>query len=533
MTKQLGVVLACTLWVSTAISQDSISRKLDELLDHYQKQRQFNGSVLVAQKGKLLTNKGWGFQNAALSIKNSPSSIFRIYSITKTFTSSVILKLIEENKLALSDRLSKFYPGYPHGDSITIEQLLSHTAGIYDYTAGNTMPDQTEKSFVEFEKSKPLDFPPGTNWSYSNSGYYFLGYIIQKITGLSYEKAVAKYILDPLQMKATGFDFKYLVNRNKAIGYSKFTQKVKTPSVIYDPPGPFAAGALHSTIGDLYKYYEGLHKHTFLRKESLEKAYTPVRNNYGLGWISVSQFGKNAIGHSGGGAGFSSNFVQIPEDDICIVVLSNIETDLNSLTGAILKVLYNQPYSIPKTIQLKKEVLETYSGTYFINDNLVIYVSIEDNHLVAQPKGQAKNILFPEAVNKFYVEELSDYVHFSKNKRNQIDTLAFRMNGEDLKAYKIYPAWGIIGSATANGWEGEDIKLIPDNKKGVWSIKNLRLKKGELKFRFNNDWTINLGEISKGNLGQDAGNIKVEEGVYDIILDLRDREKLKFTINKR
>jgi CubicO group peptidase (beta-lactamase class C family) len=531
MTKIILVFVSLAL-TSVSSSQESYTKKLEELFNFYQKQYLFNGSALIAKKGLVLIDKGYGLQNIALNKRNDQKGIFQIYSITKTFTSTVILKLVEENKLSLSDNLSKFYPDYPKGDSITIENLLTHTSGIYDYTRGNNMPDQTEKSFVEFEKTKPLDFPVGKDWSYSNSGYYFLGYIIQKVTGISYELAVAKYIFNPLQMKQSGFAFKNLVNKNKTIGYEIFTEKIQKKSVVYDPPGAFAAGGIYSTVEDLYKYYKGLAAYKILKKETLEKAYSPFKNNYGYGWIIVSMFDKKTVGHSGAGAGFRSNFVQIPEDDICIILLSNCERDLNSITSGVLKILNDKPFKIPIEFSVKKKTLKKYKGAYQVNANFIIYVSIENNKLTAQPKGQPKSIMYAEKENLFYVEELNGYIHFEKNNLNQIDTLIFNKAGQDIKAKKINPTWGIVGSATANGWDGLSIELTETNKKGIWTINNVQLKEGEIKFRFNNDWTINFGDNKNGNLKYEGDNIKIKNGNYEITLDLSDEENPKYKIAK-
>ncbi len=531
MTKIILLFVSIAL-TSVSYSQEPYQKKLNELFNFYQRQNLFNGSVLIAKKGQVLLNKGYGLQDIALNKKNDPKGIFQIYSITKTFTSTVILKLIEENKLSLLDKLSKFYPEFPKGESITIENLLTHTSGIYDYTRGNNMPDQTEKSFVEFEKTKPLDFPAGTEWSYSNSGYYFLGYIIQKVTGLGYEPAVAKYIFNPLQMKQSGFAFKNLTGKNKTIGYETLTEKTHKTSVVYDPPGPFAAGGIYSTVEDLYKYYKGVAAYKILRKKTLEKAYTPFRNNYGYGWIIVSMFDKKTVGHSGAGAGYRSNFVQIPEDDICIILLSNCEKDLNNITSGVLKILYDKTYKIPVGIQVKKGILEKYKGTYKVSDDFIIYVTIENSKLMAQPKGQPKNIIYAESDSLFYVEEANGYIQFKKNKLNLIDTLILNKNGQGIIAKRIYPSWGIIGSATANGWEGLNIELTETNKKGIWIINNVQLKEGEIKFRFNNDWTINLGDNKNGNLKSEGANIKVKDGNYDIILDLSDEENPKCKISK-
>lgn len=530
--KNIYLIIILLVLPRICYCQKKHSKELDDLFKFYEKQNMFNGSVLVAKKGEILINNGFGLQDVALNKRNDSKGIFQIYSITKTFTSTVILKLVEEKRLSLTDKLSKFYPGYPKGDSITIENLLTHTSGIYDYTRGNNMPDQSEKSFIEFEKTKPLDFPAGTDWSYSNSGYYFLGYIIQKVTGRSYEQAVTQYIFRPLNMTQSGFAFKNLKHKSKAIGYEALTKNIQKPSIVYDPPGPFAAGGIYSTVEDLYKYYKGLKEHKILGQETLEKAYSPFKNNYGYGWIIVSMFDRKTVGHSGAGAGFRSNFVQIPEDDVCIILLSNCEKDLNSITGNTLKILYDKPYKIPVEVSVKKETLEEYKGTYKVSDDFIIYITLENGKLIAQPKGQPKSIIYAENDNLFYVEEANGYIHFNKNKLNQIDTLILNKDGQTIKAKRINPSWGIIGSATPNGWDGLNIELTETANKGIWEIKNVTLKDGEIKFRFNNDWTINLGDNKNGNLKLEGDNIKIESGNYDIFLDLSDVENPKYKISK-
>ena len=159
MKKKILTLLFCQIFVSCLFSQKNDSEKLAELFNFYEEQGLFNGSVLVSKGGHILLNGGYGHRDASKEIPNSSKSIFPIYSITKSFTSTVILKLEEEEMLSLSDKLSKFYPDFPNADDISIENLLTHTSGIYDYTKGNNMLDQTEESFVEFERTKPLDFP--------------------------------------------------------------------------------------------------------------------------------------------------------------------------------------------------------------------------------------------------------------------------------------------------------------------------------------------------------------------------------------
>jgi CubicO group peptidase (beta-lactamase class C family) len=529
MQKAISFILL-TIISQFSFGQEDYTKKLNQLFTFYEKQNLFNGSVLVSKKGQILIKSGFGIQNMAKKKKNDANGIFQIYSVTKTFTSCVILKLVEEGKLSLNDKLSKFYPDFPEGDSITIENLLTHTSGIYDYTNGNNMPDYSEDSFIAFLKTQPLDFPVGTNSRYSNSGYYLLGFIIQKVTGISYEQTVANYIFKPLAMRESGFTFNDLTSKNKVVGYEIFTKKIQKATI--NPPSPFSVGGIYSTIEDLFKYYNGLKSYKILKKETLEKAYTAFKNEFGYAWIVMPMFNRKTVGHSGAYLGFRSNFVQVPEDDICIILLANCENDLNNITGNILKILYNKPVRIPKEIALKKEILEQYKGSYQVDENFIIYVTLEDGKLMSQPKGQPKAGMYSEKENLFYVMELNDYIRFEKNKIGQIDTLKFMMQGQELKAIRINPAWGIIGNATTSGWEGKDIKLKETDKKGIWTIKNITLSEGELKFRFNSDWTINLGDAKNGTLSANGENIKVKGGSYDIVLDVTDGEKPTYKILK-
>ena len=537
MKKTLMILLTFGL-TQVVFCQKTIPQKLDELMNAYCKVNKFNGSVLVSQKGRVLLSKGYGIKNVQSKTLNDVNSIFQIYSVTKTFTSTVILKLVELKKLSLYDKLNKFYPGFPKGDSITIEHLLTHTSGIYDYTHGNNMPDLTEKSFITFIETKPLDFSPGTGWSYSNSGYWLLGFIIKKVTGMSYEDAVKKYIFIPLQMTHSGFDFKNLVNKDKTTGYEIFDDEIKKEAVIYDPPGAFAAGAIYSTIGDLYKYHKGLQSFKILTKKSLQKAYTSFKNNYGYGWMINSYDGKQMVSHGGGAAGYRSNFVRIPEDDIAVILLNNTENaNLDLVAKKILAIVFNKPYKLPSEIKLSKEVLAKYVGCYAVNPTFCMYISIEDGRLAAQGRGQGKTIVLAQKENYFFAEEADGYLEFLTDKNGVCNELIIHQGGKDISAKRFYPTWGLIGSATPKGW-GEkmpDFSFTEDSlKKGLWILTNMKLTTGEFKFRFNNDWNINYGDNENDKiLDWYGGNIKIEAGTYDIMLDLTDEAKPKYSILKK
>ena len=211
-----------------------------------------------------------------------------------------------------------------------------------------TKPATREKMLALF-KDKPLDFSPGTRWNYSNSGYLLLGYIIEDVTKKTYQQAVRKYIFTPLQMTHSGFDFTDLKSNKKATGYFNLDEKENAAAPIVDSSVSFSAGAIYSTTGDLYLWHKALQKNMILSKEQQEMAYTPVKNNYGYGWGIDSIDGKRRVSHGGGIPGFVTNISRVPQDDICIILLSNAsDPTLQDITGNIYAVLYGKPYEIPK-----------------------------------------------------------------------------------------------------------------------------------------------------------------------------------------
>lgn len=293
-----------------SIAQENQETKvaIDDFLLYHEKLNKFNGTVLIAKEGKVLLCKGYGYRDFEKGIPHNANSVFQVYSITKTITSTMVFKLIEQKKLSLDDRLNKFYPFFSNGDNITIAHLLTHTSGINDDTG---MPDatQTEEYRVSvFSRNKP-HFPPGEGWAYCNGGYQLLGYIIQKVAGMPYENVIRENIFLPLGMSSSGFDFKGLMRSEKAKAYRVFTNLKKEEAMLYDSTGPFSAGAMYSTVGDLYNYYNGLKSHEILTEATQAMAFTPGNTNgqYAHGWQLNSDFSKSLmIFHDGGAAGFRS-----------------------------------------------------------------------------------------------------------------------------------------------------------------------------------------------------------------------------------
>lgn len=395
--------------------------KADTLLQAYAAQNNFNGTALVAFHGKIVLQKGYGWRDAGKHIANDVNSIYQAASITKTFTGTLVMKLAELKKLSLQDKLSKYYPDYPKGDSITIAQLLSHTSGVFNYTMNGEFMQQkaskpaTEQEMLALFRNEPPDFPPGKGWNYSNSGYMLLGYIIGKVTGMRYDEAVRQYLFRPLGMQHSGFDFAHLNDPHKSLGYtadSTGSWTVRTPVV--DSSVSFAAGSIYTTVGDLFRWHEGLTKYAVVSPAGWQEMTAPKQNAYGFGWMNDSLYGKRTTGHSGGIWGFRSNFVRVQEDDACVILLSNSETfALDGITRSLLAILYDQPYKAPAvktTIRLDTAILRQYTGTYLLAEkNLRIHIVLENGELAAYPEKGPRSTLCATSPSCFFLKEDTDF----------------------------------------------------------------------------------------------------------------------------
>lgn len=507
-------------------------KRMDSLMTAMAGAERFSGSVLVYQKGKILYEKSVGYRDLEKKQEHTPQSIFQIYSVTKPFTATMVLMLVEQGKLKLEDRLAKFYPAVNGADQITIQHLLSHQSGLFEFTRVQDSIPMSLHRFVQLMEKQPLDFTPGTQWAYCNSGYWFLGLIIEKITGMPYTEAIAQNIFKPLGMRHSGFNYSQLQQGSKSIGYGITESGNLNPAETYAPPGPYAAGDIWSTTGDLLLFHRAMQAQKLIGSGMMNKAYTALANQYGLGWMTDSIAGKRIVKHSGGAAGFRSYLVRIPEDDACIIVLGNTEHDINGLVGKLTELLYDRPVHIPVHRNISSTILKQYEGLYQLDPQLMLEVYEARGRLVVQPSMQPRTFLFTESENRFYVEEIDGFVRFLSDGR-KFDTLELYQRGNWHKAPRVSVQWGIVGSATPNGWDGPDVTMAPGAIAGTWEVHDLALAAGEIKFRMNNSWSRNYGLNSSGTLQDNGQNMVVQEGKYDIWLDLRDPARPLFRITRK
>jgi CubicO group peptidase (beta-lactamase class C family) len=378
MNKSIKLFAACILiqlFALHANAQDK-AKQIDALLSKYSEYGQFNGSALVSENGKVIFKKGYGSANIEWNIPNQTDTKFRLGSITKQFTAFLLVKLAEDGKLKLDVPITTYLPDYPkeNGDKITIHHLLTHTSGISNYTsAPNFFKDKsrnpyTPEEFVKTFSSLPLEFTPGERFKYTNSGYFLLGYIIEKVSGKTYEQYLQEIILTPLKMVNTGYDHNEPILKNRAAGYEKQGNKIVN-SAYLDMSIPYAAGSLYSTVEDLYFWDQALYTNKLLSEKSMESLFKPYikagDGSYGYGWfLEEAPNGDKPklkiIEHGGGINGFNTVISRIPADKNLVVLLNNTGgTILDEMNKGIRAILYNQPLNQPKR-SLAFELLDVF-----------------------------------------------------------------------------------------------------------------------------------------------------------------------------
>jgi len=281
-------------WAARPIGSDAAGQaaKIDALASTYADYGLFTGTVLVSMHDEVIFKKGYGLANREWNIPNAPDVKFRLGSITKQFTSMLVMQQVARGAIKLDGHLADYLPYYRKdtGSKVTVHQLLTHTSGIPSYTDNPKFFPEVSRDYYAVDEfvtkfcSGDLEFEPGTKFHYDNSGYFLLGAILEHVTGTSYEALLRSQILDPLGMKDTGYDHFADVLPKRATGYQQDLGEIDN-SPYLDMALPFAAGALYSTVEDLYRWDQALYTDKVLPAKSLELMYKPTLDNYGYGWV--------------------------------------------------------------------------------------------------------------------------------------------------------------------------------------------------------------------------------------------------------
>lgn len=358
------MLILILVFTAKNISSNYIMNKKIKAVDSYLKETAkgygFNGTVLIAKDGKILLNKGYGYADFKNKIRNTSDTEFSIGSITKSITATAIMQLVEKGKLKLTDTLNKYIPDYPRGKEITIKDLLTHSSGIPDYLNDDIMTDK-DLLHTGFKRSNPiglirlfenksLKFKPGSNYSYSNSGYILLGYIIEKVSGKSYDEYIEENVFNKAGMSTAYYaPLEKIKKMAKPTDVNIYKEQVLKPLPFINYTLGFSAGGLCCTANDLYKFDMDLQSENskLLSKKSIDelfKGHIKIGSNtkYCYGWFVTSN---GILCHSGHTYGYYSSNTIIPKDKIVIILLENIDPpvmDINYVNSDILNILSNK-----------------------------------------------------------------------------------------------------------------------------------------------------------------------------------------------
>lgn len=347
--------------ISADTSTDSAS-KIDKLMAAYADCCVFTGTVLVSEHDAVIFKKGYGYADREWNIPNTPDVKFRLGSITKQFTSMLVMQQVAKGTIQLDAHLSDYLPYYRKdtGTKVTISQLLSHTSGIPSYTDDpKFFPDVSRDyypvdDFVKKFCSSDLQFEPGSKFHYDNSGYFILGAILEHVTGKSYEDLLKENIFIPLGMNDSGYDHSADIVPKRASGYElQLAGVINAPYL--DMALPFAAGSLYSTVEDLYKWDQALYTDKLVPAALKEKLFTPNLEHYGYGWV-ITQIpadepgaGELVIAHGGGINGFNTLEQRYVKDHDLILIFNNTPgASLNDMAKGIRAILNGQEPETPK-----------------------------------------------------------------------------------------------------------------------------------------------------------------------------------------
>ncbi|MEO0768133.1 MAG: serine hydrolase [Cyanobacteria bacterium J06649_4] len=421
---------------------------------HYETER-FMGGAMVTRKGETVFTESYGMANLEHQVPNTLQTKFRIGSITKQFTAAAILQLQDRDLLTVQSPIANYLPDYPNGDRITLHHLLTHTAGIPnltsfpDYLEWMRQPTTLEALIARF-RDLPLEFDPGEQYRYSNSGYVLLTQIIEQVSKQSYADYLQTQLLIPLGLGDTGYERPLAVIDDLANGY-QFTGEGYQQADYINMAVPAGAGGLYSTLGDLIRWHQFLiHPDECPPRILSDAAITLMKSphvamgedapdlSYGYGLIVHK---RGLIFHNGGINGFVSYLGSLPEQGISIAVLSNVvNADPMGIAEGLFAILQGEPYDLPTNeaaVVVAPEVLEHYVGTYQVTSDFQVVVTVESEQLHIQGTGQPVIPLYPKSKNEFFARVLEFSIVFNRALDGTVDSATLLQNGQELPAPKV------------------------------------------------------------------------------------------------
>ncbi|MBO0323247.1 beta-lactamase family protein [Muricauda sp. CAU 1633] len=429
------LLLACILLMGRlGFAQEFDKAKLDQYFDILETNDKFMGSVAISKDGELIYTRSLGYCDLSTETAINASSIFRIGSISKTFSTVLTFKAVSEGKIDLDQTIDQYFPKLTNSESITIKQLLGHRSGIHNFTNDeaymtyNTSP-QTQEAMIDIIVKAGNDFDPGSKAEYSNSNFVLLTYILEKSFGKSYTQLIEQYIAEPLGLSNTYVGSKIDIVKNECSSY-KYNNDWKKETDT-DMSIPVGAGAVVSTPTDIVKFSDALFGGKLITSEQLELMET-IQDGYGLGLFQFPFHERISYGHTGGIDGFGSLFGYLPDGEVSFSMTSNgSNMNTNDIAIAMLSTVYDKPFEMPvfSSYTVEPETLEQYVGVYSSTSfPLKIDITKKDGRLIGQATGQPSFPLEATAEHQFEFSPAGIVMTFKPEE----DTMAFEQRGANF-----------------------------------------------------------------------------------------------------
>ena len=432
--KKMIISTLLALIVTGAFSQNFNSKRLDSLFQILEKNNKYMGSIAISENGKTIYAKSIGFDDIAISKKSTSDAKYRIGSISKMFTASMIFKAVEEKKISLNQSIDKYFPTVKNAGKITISNLLNHRSGIHDFTndpeylTWYTQP-QSRAKMTERIAAGNIVFEPDTKGQYSNSNYILLSFILEDVYKKTYGEILTQKITKPLKLKSTYLGGKISVENNESYSYSlsgKWEKEKDTDMSI-----PLGAGAIVSNPMDLNLFIENLFAGKIVSAENLNLMKT-IKDKFGMGMLEFPYFERKSYGHTGGIDGFRSVLSYFPNEKLALAITSNgaMGYDNNNILLCALSSYFNKPFQMPSfnAIEITATTLDSYAGTYAsLQIPLKISITKKESTLIAQATGQPSFPLEATASNMFKFDPAGVVIEFNAEKKE----LILKQGGKD------------------------------------------------------------------------------------------------------
>lgn len=434
--KKTVLLLVLSIALNGFAQENTRFRKIDSLLTYLNQNNRFMGQVSLREGDNVVFSKAYGLPKGRKELQPDGNSKYKIGSITKTFTAVMIMQLIEEKRLQLTTKLSKYYPQIPNADKITVNDLLRHRSGIRDYVNSDSTvvmnAKVAKKEMVARIASYPSEFEPDSKAIYSNSNYYLLGCILEDITKIDYKTNLKNRIVNRLKLKNTYIVDKVEEQRGEVLSYTYKDDKWEVfPQ--WDMSVPFAAGAITSNANDLTAFLRAIFNGKLLKPESLDQM-TQLKESYGIGLVTFPFGERKFFGHTGGIEGFKSVVGYYPQEKLGLSLIVNGDNfNRNDIIIGILSIYYKMPFPFPnlKTVKVDEALLKSYEGIYSSKDiPLKIQIKVDKGQLIAQAVGQGAFPLNPISDTEFVFDPAGLEMIFGTK------TMLLKQGGMEIKFIK-------------------------------------------------------------------------------------------------